>query len=82
MTLVAEESGKVSLKAKEGDSLEVGSLACTIDTAVQPETAEPEPKRKPASPEAIRPEQPAAAGPATPKQPEKGENLQPANMKT
>jgi 2-oxoglutarate dehydrogenase E2 component (dihydrolipoamide succinyltransferase) len=74
LTLVAEESGKVSLKAKEGDSLEVGSLACTIDTAVQPETAEPEPKSgKPASPEAIRPEQPAAAGPATPKQPEKGE---------
>lgn len=37
LTLVADESGKVSLKASEGDSLEVGSVACTIDTSVQPE---------------------------------------------
>lgn len=37
LTLVADESGKISLKASEGDSLEVGSVACTIDTSVQPE---------------------------------------------
>lgn len=40
LTLVADEAGKVSLKAKEGDSLEVGSVACTIDTSVLPETSE------------------------------------------
>lgn len=40
LTLVADEAGKVSLKAREGDSLEVGSVACTIDTSVLPETSE------------------------------------------
>ncbi|MDO5665528.1 MAG: 2-oxoglutarate dehydrogenase complex dihydrolipoyllysine-residue succinyltransferase [Bacteroidia bacterium] len=39
LTLVADEAGKVSLKAKEGDSLEVGAVACTIDTSVQPEVS-------------------------------------------
>jgi len=36
LMLVAEESGKISFKASEGDMLEVGSVACTIDTSVQP----------------------------------------------
>ena len=43
LMLVAEESGKISLKAAAGDSLEVGSVACTIDTSVQPEETD-EPK--------------------------------------
>lgn len=43
LMLVAEESGKISLKAAAGDSLEVGSVACTIDTSVQPEELD-EPK--------------------------------------
>ena len=34
LMLIAEESGKISFKAKEGDMLEVGSVACTIDTEV------------------------------------------------
>ena len=37
LMLVADESGKISFKASEGDMLEVGSVACTIDTSVQPE---------------------------------------------
>lgn len=37
LMLVAEESGKISLKAAEGESIEVGAVACTIDTSVQPE---------------------------------------------
>lgn len=37
LMLVAESSGKVSLKATEGESIEVGAVACTIDTSVQPE---------------------------------------------
>lgn len=36
LTLVADESGRVSLKVKEGDTLDVGSVALTIDTSVQP----------------------------------------------
>ena len=34
LMLVAEETGKISFKAAEGDMLEVGSVACTIDTSV------------------------------------------------
>lgn len=49
LMLMAEESGKISFKASEGDMLEVGSVACTIDTSVQPE--------KP-----VQPEVTAAAG--------------------
>lgn len=53
LTLVADEAGKVSLKAAEGDSLEVGSVACTIDTSVQPEaSAEPKEEKKTAAPAA------------------------------
>ncbi len=40
LTLIADEAGKVSLKAKEGESLAVGFVACTIDTSVQPEAVE------------------------------------------
>lgn len=39
LMLVAEEGGKISLKASEGDMLEVGAVACTIDTSVQPYAA-------------------------------------------
>lgn len=43
LMLVAEESGKISLKASEGEMLEVGAVACTIDTSVKPEeSAQPE----------------------------------------
>jgi len=37
LMLVAEESGKISFKATEGEMLAVGAVACTIDTSVQPE---------------------------------------------
>lgn len=37
LMLVAEESGKVSFKAAEGEMIAVGAVACTIDTSVQPE---------------------------------------------
>lgn len=36
LMLIAEETGKISFKAKEGDMLEVGSVACTIDTEATP----------------------------------------------
>lgn len=44
LTLTAEEAGKVSLKAKEGDVLKVGAVALTIDTSVQPEAPVEQPK--------------------------------------
>ncbi|MDO5522897.1 MAG: 2-oxoglutarate dehydrogenase complex dihydrolipoyllysine-residue succinyltransferase [Bacteroidia bacterium] len=49
LTLVADEAGKISLNAKEGDTLEVGSVACTIDTSVQPEASD-EPKEEKQAP--------------------------------
>ncbi|MCE5204911.1 MAG: 2-oxoglutarate dehydrogenase complex dihydrolipoyllysine-residue succinyltransferase [Porphyromonadaceae bacterium] len=40
LMLVADESGKISFKASEGEMLEVGAVACTIDTSVvQPMTS-------------------------------------------
>lgn len=46
LMLVAEESGRISLKAAEGDMLEVGSIACTIDSSVQTgDASEPAPPR-------------------------------------
>ncbi len=48
LTLVADEAGKISLKAAEGDSLEVGAVACTIDTSVQPEESAEPVEQKPA----------------------------------
>ena len=49
LMLIADESGKISFKASEGDMLEVGSIACTIDTDIttgidnDEDTDEPEP---------------------------------------
>lgn len=40
LILVAEAAGKVSLKATEGDTLNVGAIACTIDTSIQPEESD------------------------------------------
>ncbi len=37
LMLVAEESGKVTFNAPEGEMLEVGAVACVIDTSVVPE---------------------------------------------
>ncbi|QRX64691.1 2-oxoglutarate dehydrogenase complex dihydrolipoyllysine-residue succinyltransferase [Dysgonomonadaceae bacterium zrk40] len=37
LMLVADESGKITFKAPEGEMLEVGVVACVIDTSVAPE---------------------------------------------
>ena len=37
LTIVAAESGKVSIKTGEGETVEVGAVVCTIDTSVKPE---------------------------------------------
>lgn len=46
LTLVAEEAGKISFNAQEGDTLEVGAVACTIDTSVQPEAGAEKPEEE------------------------------------
>lgn len=48
LTLVAEQGGKISFNAKEGDTLDVGSVACTIDTSFVPEETEEATDDKPA----------------------------------
>lgn len=46
LMLTAVEAGKISFKVKEGDTVEVGAVACTIDTSVQPEESEAEGQTK------------------------------------
>ena len=38
LTITAEEAGKLSIKAKVGDTVEVGSVLCSIDTSVKGES--------------------------------------------
>lgn len=63
LMLVAEESGKISFKAEEGESLEVGAVACTIDTSVQPEVSAAPVKEVKSSP--VEDVSPAQSRPAT-----------------
>ncbi len=41
LTLVADEGGKIKIMAEEGDTVAVGSVACTIDTSFAGETPAP-----------------------------------------
>jgi len=34
LTIIASESGKITIKAQEGEKVAVGSVVCTIDTSV------------------------------------------------
>ncbi len=66
LTLVADEGGKISLKAKEGESLDVGFVACTIDTSFKPEESEAPTEKEAVEKEAKEP----AAEDKTPPAPE------------
>lgn len=44
LMLTADKSGKILFKAKEGELVDVGSVACTIDTSVQPPAEEEKPQ--------------------------------------
>lgn len=44
LTLVAPETGQIKFNAEEGDTLEVGVIACTIDTSVKPEASSKKPE--------------------------------------
>lgn len=75
LALIAEESGKIQSLAPEGEALEVGSIACKIDTSFKVEKKEevtPEPVSEKTAPE------PKKAGP----EPDKQKATGPANTKT
>ncbi|MFA5588199.1 MAG: biotin/lipoyl-containing protein, partial [Mariniphaga sp.] len=36
LTIIAAETGKIEILVTEGETIEVGAVACTIDTSVQP----------------------------------------------
>jgi 2-oxoglutarate dehydrogenase E2 component (dihydrolipoamide succinyltransferase) len=65
LELPAEEAGTITLKAEEGDTIEVGAVCCLIDTSAkrpadQPVKAEPTPApapapKAPAAPVAVAP---------------------------
>uniref|UniRef100_UPI0039A6A0CB 2-oxoglutarate dehydrogenase complex dihydrolipoyllysine-residue succinyltransferase n=1 Tax=Ornithobacterium rhinotracheale TaxID=28251 RepID=UPI0039A6A0CB len=70
LELPAEESGVITLKAEEGDTVEVGQVVCLIDrSASKPTEAKPEPKEeaKPEAPQAKEtPKESYATGTASP----------------
>jgi 2-oxoglutarate dehydrogenase E2 component (dihydrolipoamide succinyltransferase) len=65
LTLIADEGGKIQIKAQEGDTVAVGSVACSIDTSFAGE-AKPASDKAEAKEEA--PKQEAKAPEATPVQ--------------
>jgi len=86
LMLVADETGQISFHAAEGEMLEVGSVACTIDSSVQPDegSASVEQVDAPASKKSGK--QPPVAGPvsadapgATPPSPEEQKQDEPAS---
>ncbi|QDP86346.1 2-oxoglutarate dehydrogenase complex dihydrolipoyllysine-residue succinyltransferase [Chryseobacterium sp. SNU WT5] len=63
LELPAEESGIITLKAEEGDAVEVGQVVCLIDTsATKPTGGDAEPKAEEKSPEPVK-EAPKAEAP-------------------
>lgn len=62
--LNAEKAGILSIKAKEGDTLEIGAVACTIDTDAAAPAAEAAPAAA-ATPEQQAPPVEASAAPAS-----------------
>ncbi len=63
LTLIADEGGKIQIKAQEGDTVAVGSVACSIDTSFAGETKSASPK---AEVKEEAPKQEAKASEATP----------------
>ncbi len=64
LTLVADEGGKIAILAQEGDTVAVGSVACTIDTSFAGEAPAPQPEAKKET-EEVTP-QPKAEAPTKP----------------
>ena len=66
LELPAEASGTITLKAEEGDEVEVGQVVCLIDTsAAKPSGDAPKEEKKAEAPASVKPvETPKAAEPA------------------
>ncbi|WP_031527578.1 2-oxoglutarate dehydrogenase complex dihydrolipoyllysine-residue succinyltransferase [Dyadobacter crusticola] len=58
--LTAEAEGTLHIKAQEGDTLSIGDLIATIDSAANGASNAPAPKSEAAAPAASAPEEPAA----------------------
>ncbi len=56
LTVVAEESGKIKFMANEGDTIDVGSVLCTIDTAAAAEKPTQQVEEKKSEPNSIKEE--------------------------
>lgn len=76
LMLVAEESGRISLKAAEGESVDVGAVACTIDTSVQPE----EPANPSTAEKVSQPQSSTSVPPVSEQSPAKEEAIEPASQ--
>lgn len=61
LTLVADEGGKIEILAQEGDTVEVGSVACKIDTSFAGEA--PSPKAAAPKEEVVEAKEPASSAP-------------------
>ena len=57
LPLVAEESGVIEIVASEGDTLQVGDVACKIDTNAKPPKPKDEPKKQKKSEESTQKEE-------------------------
>ena len=66
LTLIADEGGKISIKANEGDTVPVGSVACTIDTSFAGEAKSDSPKTETPKEEKEAPKQEVKAPEAAP----------------
>ncbi|NOU59538.1 2-oxoglutarate dehydrogenase complex dihydrolipoyllysine-residue succinyltransferase [Marinifilum caeruleilacunae] len=62
LTLVADEGGKIEILAQEGDTVEVGSVACKIDTSFAGKA--PSPKAEPAKEEIVEAKESIGSTPA------------------
>ncbi len=60
LTLNAEENGAIKLLAKEGDTVKVGQVVCSIDTSIKGESKKPETGSKKAETESQKPIEKAA----------------------
>jgi 2-oxoglutarate dehydrogenase E2 component (dihydrolipoamide succinyltransferase) len=80
LTIVADDSGKLTILAKEGDRVAVGSVACTIDTSVEVMEEKPVEEVKMEQPEAV-PVQKDNAQPVKEHPNVQNENLSSDNLK-
>ena len=65
LELPAEASGIITLKAEEGDTIEVGAICCLIDTSAKAPAKKAEPKAAPAPVPAAAPAPAPAAAPVS-----------------